>query len=60
MERITIISLMKEFIEKINNEDFLEYEEVYKDIFYGTLKDSVEDLLKDHNVIFDIDVEGWN
>jgi len=48
----------EKFIEKINNEDFLEYEEVYNGIFYGTLKDSVEDLLKDHNVIFDIDVEG--
>ena len=34
----------EKFIEKINNEDFLEYEEVYNGIFYGTLKDSVEDL----------------
>ena len=49
---------VKEFIEKIDNEDFLEYEEVYNGVFYGTLKDSVQDLLEDHNVIFDIDVEG--
>ena len=48
----------KEFLEKIDNENFLEYEEVYNGIFYGTFKDSVKDLLEDHNVIFDTDVEG--
>jgi len=48
----------EKFIEKIDNGDFLEYEEVYNGIFYGTLKNSVEDLLKNHNVIFDTDVEG--
>ena len=47
-----------EFMEKIDNEHFLEYEEVYGGVFYGTLKDSVKALLEDHNVIFDIDVEG--
>ena len=49
---------IEEFIKKIDNQDFLEYEEVYSGVFYGTLKDSVEGLLEDHNVIFDIDVEG--
>jgi len=48
----------EEFIEKIDNEDFLEYEEVYNGVFYGTLKNSAKDLLVEHNVIFDIDVEG--
>ena len=46
------------FDKKIKKGDFLEFEEVYKGIFYGTLKQSVESLLKDYNVIFDIDVEG--
>ena len=35
----------KEFLEKIANEDFLEYEEVYNGIFYGTLKDSVKEFI---------------
>ena len=46
------------FDKKLKKEAFLEYEEVYKGVFYGTLKQSVNDLLKNHNVIFDIDVEG--
>ena len=47
-----------EFVQKINDGDFLEYEEVYNGIYYGTLKNSIEALLKYNNVIFDIDVEG--
>ena len=46
------------FDKKIRRGEFLEHEEVYKGVFYGTLKKSVNDLLKNHNVIFDIDVEG--
>jgi|TARA_B110000444_G_scaffold69568_2_gene65371 guanylate kinase len=46
------------FDKKLKGGEFLEYEEVYKGVFYGTLKQSVNDLLKNHNVIFDIDVEG--
>lgn len=49
----------KEFREKIENDEFLEWEEVYKGIFYGTLKSEVNrlrDLGK--NVIFDVDVVG--
>ena len=43
----------------IKNEDFLEWEEVYRDNFYGTLKSEVERIwAKDKNVIFDIDVAG--
>lgn len=39
--------------------DFLEYEEVYTDIFYGTLKSEVERILAEgYNVIFDVDVVG--
>lgn len=48
-----------EFIKHIKNDDFLEWEEVYRDNFYGTLKTEVERLwaLGKH-VIFDIDVSG--
>mgnify|MGYP001160804152 FL=1 len=46
------------FDKKLKRGEFLEHEEVYKGVFYGTLKQSVNDLLKNHNVIFDIDVEG--
>ncbi len=48
-----------EFKQHIKNGDFLEWEEVYRDNFYGTLKSEVDrlwDLGK--NVIFDIDVAG--
>ncbi len=48
----------REFLENIENENFLEFEEVYNDIYYGTLKSLVKKKLKKHNVIFDIDVEG--
>lgn len=48
----------KEFKKLIKNDLLLEYEEVYKDIFYGTLKEEVSKLLKIQNVIFDIDVVG--
>ncbi|MDA9593905.1 guanylate kinase [Flavobacteriaceae bacterium] len=46
------------FKNKIGNEEFLEFEEVYEGVFYGTLKESVRTLLNKYNVIFDIDVEG--
>jgi guanylate kinase len=49
----------EEFSKKIKNHEFLEWEEVYKDQYYGTLKSEVDGLLKaGKNVIFDIDVEG--
>ena len=50
---------ISEFKQHIKNEDFLEWEEVYRDNFYGTLKSEVERLwAMDKNVIFDIDVVG--
>jgi len=50
---------VKDFKEKIKNEKFLEWEEVYKDHFYGTLKSEVERIwAKGHHVIFDVDVYG--
>ena len=55
---ITILSL-KEFKNKIKNDEFLEWEEVYRDNFYGTLKTEIERIwAKGKHVIFDIDVSG--
>lgn len=49
----------KEFKQHIKNEDFLEWEEVYRDNFYGTLKSEVERIWSEgKHVIFDIDVVG--
>lgn len=52
--------LSKEAFEKhIKNNDFLEWEEVYKDNYYGTLQAEVERIWKEGKaVIFDIDVVG--
>lgn len=50
---------LKEFKSKIRNDEFLEWEEVYRDCFYGTLKSEVERIwAKGKHVIFDIDVAG--
>ena len=50
---------LKDFKTHIKNEDFVEWEEVYRDNFYGTLKSEVERIwAKGKNVIFDIDVAG--
>ncbi len=49
----------EEFRQRIANDEFLEYEEVYKDRFYGTLKAQVERQLEaGQNVVFDVDVVG--
>ena len=43
----------------IQNDEFLEYEEVYQDRFYGTLKAQVERQREaGQNVVFDVDVKG--
>ncbi|MCK7589684.1 guanylate kinase [Subsaxibacter sp. CAU 1640] len=50
---------IKDFKNRIRNEEFLEWEEVYRDNFYGTLKTEIERIwAKGKNVIFDIDVSG--
>ena len=44
---------------RIEDDEFLEYEEVYTDRFYGTLKSQVERQLEaGQNVVFDVDVKG--
>lgn len=49
----------EEFKTKIKNDEFLEWEEVYRDNFYGTLKTEVERIWSHgKHVIFDIDVSG--
>jgi guanylate kinase len=48
-----------EFRRKIAGGEFLEYEEVYKDRYYGTLKSQVESQLeRGDNVVLDVDVKG--
>jgi len=50
---------LQEFKQHIKSEDFLEWEEVYRDNFYGTLKKEVERIwAMGKHVIFDIDVVG--
>ena len=50
---------LREFKDKIKNDEFLEWEEVYRDNFYGTLKSEVNRIWSQgKNVIFDIDVVG--
>ena len=49
----------EEFRQKIANDEFVEYEEVYTDKFYGTLKSQVDkQLAAGENVVFDVDVNG--
>ena len=49
----------EEFKAKIQNDEFLEYEEVYENRFYGTLKQQVERQREQgQNVVFDVDVKG--
>ena len=50
---------LKKFKNHIKSDDFLEWEEVYRDNFYGTLKSEVERIwAQGKHVIFDIDVAG--
>lgn len=49
----------KDFKKKIDNDEFVEWEEVYEGNFYGTLKSEVERVWREgKNVIFDVDVKG--
>lgn len=48
-----------DFKRKIDNNEFVEWEEVYPGRFYGTLKSEIEDKIQSGiNIIFDIDVKG--
>lgn len=49
----------EDFRKKINNDEFIEWEEVYAGNFYGTLKSEIERIWQEgKNVIFDVDVKG--
>ena len=49
----------EEFKKKIKNNEFAEWEEVYNDRFYGTLKSEIERIWQQGNhVVFDVDVKG--
>lgn len=48
-----------EFKKCIERDEFLEYEEVYENCYYGTLKAPIDDLVRNgKNVVFDVDVVG--
>ncbi len=48
-----------DFRRRINNDEFIEWEEVYKDVYYGTLKSEINRIWDNgNNVIFDVDVLG--
>lgn len=50
---------IEDFKKRIKNNEFVEWEEVYKDSFYGTLKMEIERIwLHKKNVLFDVDVKG--
>ena len=50
---------VQEFKKKIERNEFVEWEEVYKDLFYGTLKSELERIWeKGNHVLFDVDAKG--
>ena len=49
----------EEFEQHIHNHDFIEYEQVYEGLYYGTLKSEIERIQSaGRNILFDIDVKG--
>ncbi len=49
----------KEFLRRVKNDEFIEYENVYAGTYYGTLKSEIERIeKKGHHVVFDVDVKG--
>ncbi len=47
------------FRKRIENDEFVEWEEVYKDLYYGTLKSELDRIWSEGNhVLFDVDVQG--
>lgn len=49
----------EEFEEKIRNDEFVEWEQVYSGAYYGTLKSEIQRIWNDNkHVIFDVDVVG--
>ena len=50
---------VSDFQQRIADNQFVEYEQVYEGRYYGTLRSEIERIFdKGHNIIFDVDVEG--
>lgn len=50
---------VRDFLDKIKRDEFVEWEEVYKDHYYGTLRSEVQRIWqKGQHIIFDVDVKG--
>ena len=50
---------VEEFQNRINNDDFIEFEQVYEGLYYGTLKEEITRIEKaGRQVLFDVDVKG--
>ena len=50
---------VEEFQKRIENNDFIEYEQVYDGLYYGTLKEEIERIeAAGRQVLFDVDVKG--
>ena len=50
---------VEEFQQRIAQDAFVEYEQVYEGLYYGTLKSEIERIeANGHNVLFDVDVKG--
>ncbi|MBQ4391235.1 MAG: guanylate kinase [Paludibacteraceae bacterium] len=48
-----------EFRQRIENDDFIEYQQVYEGLYYGTLKDEIRRIEEaGRQVLFDVDVKG--
>lgn len=48
-----------DFKKKINSKEFIEWEEVYENVFYGTLKSEIDRIsMLNKHIIFDVDVVG--
>lgn len=49
----------EEFLTRVKNDEFVEYENVYAGTYYGTLKSEIERIeSQGHHVVFDVDVKG--
>lgn len=49
----------EEFLQRVANDEFVEYENVYQGTYYGTLKSEIERIeSRGHHVVFDVDVKG--
>jgi guanylate kinase len=50
---------VSEFMKRVKNNEFVEWEEVYKDYYYGTLKSEMERIWSNgYHILFDVDVKG--